>query len=673
MPLFNAKNYLYYSLRSIQNQRMKDIEIILINDASTDDTLNITEKLREEDPRIRIINNEKNRRILYSKSIGALYANGKYILELDQDDMFLSDKTFNIIYNEAEKDNLDLLQFRDFELKQFKFDKNVKCNGMVFAQQTKIEIQPNIKNSMFKKYNYFLWGLLMKSDLYKKAVINYWPIIINYKIIHYEDFSITFFIAILAKRFKYINNFYLAHLSHNNSASSNQNFKKEYHTSVLLFYNNMFEYHVKYNLDDIRIFNNLVSQNKGQTLQIQKTAPKFFEFVFKKIYDYFPNNDKKKFMNQLKLSRTHIQMANTSQYFMNDNEYKSILSFQNSINKKAKIIYKSTLIPKLSIIIYFTDKNFLENTIYSIENQKYFSDFEIILIYDNNNEIILDYINKLIINYENIKLFYTIEKNGLFYSYYTGILHSKGEYILTIKSGYTLSKENALYELYKELGNDTDILEFNLLNNYNDRISDTSLKLYRCSHFKSEINLDSFKFNENYREIDQEKELMFNKIIKADIYKNITEEHKNIFIQFSNNYYNEIIMYLIEQKNITIKHSNIFGLIEYSKITNYINTSKIYDINNKIIEDSILYINFLYDNSEDSVNGKRLALNEFYNIMNVIYNKFNELSEDGINLLYKFLKSKYISNYEKTNLIVYYNGLIDRNKYNTIMKEYYVL
>ena len=334
---------------------------------------------------------------------------------------------------------------------------------------------------------------------------------------------------------------------------------------------------------------------------------------------------------------------------------------------------ENILNPKFSIIIYCNDKNFLENTINSIEYQKNFYDFEIILIYDGNNEIILDYINKLIINYENIKLFYTIEKNGLFYSYYTGILHSKGEYILTIKSGYTLSKENALYELYKELGNDTDILEFNLLNNYNDRISDTSLKLYRCSHFKSEINLDSFKFNENYSEIDQEKELMFNKIIKADIYKNITEEHKNIFIQFSNNYYNEIIMYLIEQKNITIKHSNIFGLIEYSKITNYINTSKIYDINNKIIEDSILYINFLYDNSEDSVNGKRLALNEFYNIMNVIYNKFNELSEDGINLLYKFLKSKYISNYEKTNLIVYYNGLIDRNKYNTIMKEYYVL
>ena len=375
-------------------------------------------------------------------------------------------------------------------------------------------------------------------------------------------------------------------------------------------------------------------------------------------------------MNQLKLNTMHIQMVNTYQYFMNDNEYKSILSFQNSFNIKTKINLESILNPKFSIIIYCNDKNFLENTINSIEYQKNFYDYEIILIYDGNNEIILDYINKLTINYENIKLLYPIEKNGLFYSYYTGILHSKGEYILTIKSGYTLSKENALYELNKELGNDTDILEFNLLNNYNDRISDISLKLYRCSHFKSEINLDSFKFNENYREIDQEKELMFNKIIKADIYKNITEEHKNIFIQFSNNYYNEIIMYLIEQKNITIKHSNIFGLIEYSKITNYINTSNINEINKKLIEDSILYINFLYDNTENSVKGKKYALNEFYTNMNVIYNKFNELSDEGINLLYKFLLCEYITNYEKKNLITYYNALIDRRKYDIIDLEF---
>ena len=83
-----------------------------------------------------------------------------------------------------------------------------------------------------------------------------------------------------------------------------------------------------------------------------------------------------------------------------------------------------------------------------------------------------------------------------------------------------------------------------------------------------------------------------------------------------------------------------------------------------------MYINFLYDNTENSVKGKKYALNEFYTNMNVIYNKFNELSEEGINLLYKFLLCEYITNYEKKNLITYYNALIDRRKYDIIDLEF---
>ena len=103
IPIYNGGKYLYYSLRSIQNQKMKEIEIILIDDNSNDNTLEIIEKYMKEDERIRLIKNTNNRKILYSKSIGALNANGKYILQLDQDDMFIRDDIFDILYNEAEK------------------------------------------------------------------------------------------------------------------------------------------------------------------------------------------------------------------------------------------------------------------------------------------------------------------------------------------------------------------------------------------------------------------------------------------------------------------------------------------------------------------------------------------------------------------------------------------
>jgi glycosyltransferase involved in cell wall biosynthesis len=81
MPIYNGGKYLYYSLRSIQNQDMKEIEIILVDDCSTDDSLSIIQKYRAEDQRIRLIRNQYNRKILYSKSIAALNSNGQYIME----------------------------------------------------------------------------------------------------------------------------------------------------------------------------------------------------------------------------------------------------------------------------------------------------------------------------------------------------------------------------------------------------------------------------------------------------------------------------------------------------------------------------------------------------------------------------------------------------------------
>ena len=561
-----------------------------------------------------------------------------------------------------------MLQFRDFTLKKFHFDKTVKDRGMVFGQKNKTEIQPEIINEMFKKYNYLLWGLLIKAEIYKKTVIYLWPYIINYKIIHYEDFTVTFFFAVLSQKFEYLNNFYIAHLNHDKSASSNKEFRKEYHTSVLLYYNHMFEYHIKNNPENIIVLINLVNNNRKETYELQTTSPKLFEYVFKKIFDYFPDAQKKTFMEALKLKDVHIQMNRSYQYFMKDTQYYKILSFQ-ELNNKAVINkhMQSYLYPKISVLIYFKEKTLLLNTLNSIENQESFDNFEIILICDNNDETLLEYVNELIKDKSNIILINNENEKGLFYSYYIGALHSKGEFILNIKSGYTLSTENFFYELSRNIDNNTDIIEFDLLINYNEEITDTSLKLYKCSHFKSEINLDSFKFNKDYKQIDQEKDLIVNKLFNSTIYKSIINEYESFFINnITNNYYDEILMFIINQRNITIKHINSIQIIEYSNLINNYNIFHINDTDQILIEDSISYINFLYNYTEDSVNGKAYALSEFNNIMNVIYNKFNEISEEAMDLLYKFLKCEYISKYEKSNLITYYNVLIDRYKYDEL-------
>ena len=65
----------------------------------------------------------------------------------------------------------------------------------------------------------------------------------------------------------------------------------------------------------------------------------------------------------------------------------------------------------------------------------------------------------------------------------------KGEYILFLKIGETLSKNDVLYQLYYKIKNSSYvILEFNLLINNNDYINENTFKFYRCQHMESLFN-----------------------------------------------------------------------------------------------------------------------------------------------------------------------------------------
>ena len=80
---------------------------------------------------------------------------------------------------------------------------------------------------------------------------------------------------------------------------------------------------------------------------------------------------------------------------------------------------------------------------------------------------------------------------------------------------------------------------------------------------------------------------------------------------------------------------------------------------NQKIKDSIFYINFLYENTLDTFEGKKIALNELYNILSIIYNKSNQFSKDSLNLIERFKNSKFINISDKNNLIFLCNSLIN--------------
>ena len=667
IPFYNGEKYIKYSLSSIQNQKFKEIEIILIDDCSKDNTVIELKKYMKKDKRILLIKNLKNRQILYCKSMAALNANSKYIIQLDQDDMFIRDDVFNILYYEAEKNKLDLIQVRDIFIDKFHFTKNtrVNCKGRHFIYKTETynkshyEIQPELKNQMFLNGNVFLlWGLLIKADLYKKAIYHLWTLIMNYQLIYYEDYIITSIIVILSKKYKYLNIFSMIHLKHNDSAM--YKFLNHFYISVLFCEHNIYNYHIKDNPEDIKILINYINRYK-HIYKLSKTLyPKFFNYNIINILnnENITYRDKKYIIDELKLYNESYKWTNYN-YFMNYIEYTAIYNFQklclNNTFKKNSVYFKKY---KISIIVYCIEFKYLERTLNSIQNQK-FNDYEIILIYDNNIDSNYYLIKESIKKYFKLKLIKNIKKRGILYSYSLGVLESKGEYILILKSGETLAKNNILNILYnKILYNSYDILEFNLLINNKNNINSNSLKIYKCRHIKSEINITMFKYNKRYKELDQEKELITNKLIKAKLFKNIINKYK--LNQINNNlyiYYDELILFLLFKENIKFIHLDIFGVVSYTNIIKLLYFNKIN--NNQKVKESIFYIDFLFENTNNTRKEKKFVLDEFINLLSIIYNKFNKINKYSYELLNKFLISEYISKNEKKDLKFHYNSLIN--------------
>jgi len=210
ITVYNGQGYLKPALRSIQNQDFKDIEIIIIDDCSKDDSLNLIRNLKKEDPRIRLIQNKKNKGILYSKTKGILNAKGKYLLILDMDDIYTAKDAFSTLYEEAERNNLDILGFASICNKDANImDKHLR---IVFNLETPIIYQPNVsewmyfhdENGQVIRRGGILWCYFFKTKLFIKVIKRIKKKFLIRKINIKEDLMFFFILTRTAKNIKQI-------------------------------------------------------------------------------------------------------------------------------------------------------------------------------------------------------------------------------------------------------------------------------------------------------------------------------------------------------------------------------------------------------------------------------------------------------------------------------------
>ena len=109
LPIYNKEKYLNRSIGSILNQTFKDIEIIAVNDGSTDNSLNMLEDFKNYDSRIKIVNNDKNRGLFYSRAMGILNSTGEYIMFLEPDDLLAGKDNLEYLYNQYKDTKEDVI------------------------------------------------------------------------------------------------------------------------------------------------------------------------------------------------------------------------------------------------------------------------------------------------------------------------------------------------------------------------------------------------------------------------------------------------------------------------------------------------------------------------------------------------------------------------------------
>lgn len=193
VPIFNAENTICRCLDSIVNQTYTNLDIVLVNDGSTDNSLNILNKYAMSDSRIKVYN-QLNRGVAATRNVGIDKAAGDYILFVDSDDWIESNmvskmitiferyQDCNIVFcgndnaestEEALKNPLNQTIIWNKKKQQEEFLLHKRMTGMLWNKMMKVELIENIDFDETVGYGedaQFLWKVLKKSE--KMCVIS---------------------------------------------------------------------------------------------------------------------------------------------------------------------------------------------------------------------------------------------------------------------------------------------------------------------------------------------------------------------------------------------------------------------------------------------------------------------------------------------------------------------
>ena len=223
VPCYGTEKYIDKCLDSILNQTYKNLEIIVVNDCSPGNMLEILNDYAKKDNRIKIVDNKVNQGLYKTRCIGSTYCTGDYIAFVDSDD-YLDLDYFRMLQYTANKENSDIV-ISNFARVGIKKD-NIYIYNMIYNSHNCSYSGDDILENYFKQegrnYRYhIICSKLINIEIWKKAFDTYSKL--NKNIVMTEDFIFSSIIMYYAEKISFCDDTLYFYCENENQSTSSLN------------------------------------------------------------------------------------------------------------------------------------------------------------------------------------------------------------------------------------------------------------------------------------------------------------------------------------------------------------------------------------------------------------------------------------------------------------------
>ena len=440
VPIYNVEKYLHQCVDSILAQTLTDIEIILLNDGSTDNCPQICDEYAKKDKRIKVVH-KKNSGYGATMNLGLEQATGEYIGILESDD-WAEPNMWEKLYNYAKKNDVDVVKSNFYYYWSKPTEKNELASVLPSEDINKV-INPQKNQGIFWCAP-SIWAAIYKNELIKKNKIKF----LETPDASYQDTGFNFKIWASAEKVWLTNEAFLHYRQDNENSSINSKAK------VFCVNDEFAEIEKFCKTNELIHLLPLAQRLKyGSYIWNYKRLvyPLNFNFIMRMSKEFKKAKQENLIRKELFLdSYKHIKRIIKH----------PVLTYIKDQIRKFKLKNSKPLDKKLSVIVpvYNTEK-YLGRCLESLINQT-FKDIEIICINDGSTDGSLDILNEYAKKDNRVKIF-SQKNQGLSITRNNGMQKAKYPYVTFIDSDDELDI-NAYNNIMSNLSDDIDVICFGI-------------------------------------------------------------------------------------------------------------------------------------------------------------------------------------------------------------------